>query len=67
MMAPANVCKCSHLCDIISLNRYYGWYTMAGYEMRVNGNKKGIFIRNRLPKLAAYQLKKRWEKFAFEL
>ncbi len=143
MMAPANVCKCSHLCDIISLNRYYGWYTMAGYEMsnaenhfrkeidewakynkavifseygadtyagehklpsvqwseeyqveylemqhrvfdaydfvvgeqvwnfadfqttegimRVNGNKKGIFTRNRQPKLAAYQLKKRWE------
>ncbi|NLZ81313.1 MAG: beta-glucuronidase [Clostridiales bacterium] len=143
MMAPAGVCKCSHLCDIISLNRYYGWYTMGGYEMsnaevgfmkeveawgnyskpvvfteygadtyagehklpsvqwseeyqveylemqhrvfdsfdfvvgeqvwnfadfqttegimRVNGNKKGIFTRNRQPKLAAYTLKKRWE------
>lgn len=143
MMAPAGVCKCSHLCDIISLNRYYGWYTMGGYEMsnaengfmkeveawgkynkpvvfteygadtyagehklpsvqwseeyqvdylemqhrvfdsfdfivgeqvwnfadfqttegimRVNGNKKGIFTRNRQPKLAAYQLKKRWK------
>lgn len=143
MMAPADVCKCSHLCDILSLNRYYGWYSMGGYEisnaennfrkeldawakynkpvvfteygadtyagehklpsvqwteeyqveyldmqhrvfdsydfvvgeqvwnfadfqttegiMRVGGNKKGIFTRNRQPKLAAYQLKKRWE------
>lgn len=143
MMAPPGVCKCSHLCDIITLNRYYGWYKMGGYEisnaenhfrkeleqwakynkplvfteygadtyagehklpsvlwseeyqveyldmqhrvfdsydfvvgeqvwnfadfqtvegiMRVNGNKKGIFTRNRQPKLAAYHLKKRWE------
>ncbi len=30
--------------------------------MRVNGNKKGIFTRNRQPKDAAYLLKKRWEK-----
>ena len=29
--------------------------------MRVNGNKKGIFTRNRQPKLAAYLLKERWE------
>jgi len=143
MMAPPGVCKCSHLCDVISLNRYYGWYTKGGYEMsdaengfrkeldewakydkpvifteygadtysgehklpsvmwseeyqvdyldmqhsvfdsydfvvgeqvwnfadfqttegimRVNGNKKGIFTRNRQPKLAAYKLKQRWE------
>lgn len=142
MMATPDKCKCSHLCDIISLNRYYGWYTMGGYEisdaengfreeleewgkykkpiiiteygadtyagehklpsvqwseeyqveylkmqhsvfdsfnyvvgeqvwnfadfqttegiMRVNGNKKGIFTRNRQPKFAAYLLKNRW-------
>lgn len=29
--------------------------------MRVNGNKKGIFTRNRQPKNAAYVMKKRWE------
>lgn len=29
--------------------------------MRVNGNKKGVFTRQRQPKAAAYQLKKRWE------
>ncbi|MDO4413549.1 MAG: beta-glucuronidase [Erysipelotrichaceae bacterium] len=30
--------------------------------MRVNGNKKGIFTRNRQPKDAAYLLKKRWSE-----
>lgn len=29
--------------------------------MRVNGNKKGIFTRNRQPKDVAYLMKKRWE------
>ena len=29
--------------------------------MRVNGNKKGIFTRQRQPKAAAFLLKKRWE------
>lgn len=29
--------------------------------MRVNGNKKGVFTRQRQPKEVAYQLKKRWE------
>lgn len=29
---------------------------------RVNGNKKGIFTRNRQPKNAAYVLKRRWEQ-----
>ncbi|MBP3869568.1 MAG: beta-glucuronidase [Faecalicoccus sp.] len=29
--------------------------------MRVNGNKKGVFTRNRQPKDAAYLLRKRWE------
>ncbi|MCM1135813.1 MAG: beta-glucuronidase [Clostridium sp.] len=30
--------------------------------MRVNGNKKGIFTRNRQPKDVAYRLKERWSK-----
>jgi beta-glucuronidase len=137
-------CKCISVCDIICVNRYYGWYFLNGYEMetaekyfhqemklweevgkplifteygadtivgnhklpsvmwseeyqqeyldmhhrvfdsydfvvgeqvwnfadfqtvegknRVNGNKKGIFTRNRQPKSAAYLLKNRWEK-----
>ncbi len=29
---------------------------------RVDGNKKGIFTRNRQPKMAAYMLKERWTK-----
>ena len=29
--------------------------------MRVNGNKKGIFTRQRQPKAYAYDYKKRWE------
>ena len=29
--------------------------------MRVNGNKKGIFTRQRQPKAAAWYFKKRWE------
>ena len=27
---------------------------------RVDGNKKGVFTRNRQPKMAAYTLKERW-------
>jgi len=30
--------------------------------MRVNGNKKGVFTRQRQPKAVAYFLKKRWEQ-----
>lgn len=138
-------CKCYHFSDFLSLNRYYGWYQMGGYEiadaeqafrneldaweakeldkpvifteygadtngaehklpsvmwsqeyqmeylemchrvfdsydfiagelvwnfadfqttegiMRMNGNKKGIFTRQRQPKQAAYYYKNRWE------
>lgn len=138
-------CRCYHLSDFISLNRYYGWYILGGNEigdaevkfrkemddwaalkldkpfifseygadtmpsehklpsvmwsqeyqgevlemlhkvfdsygfvkgeqiwnfadfqtteglMRVNGNKKGIFTRQRQPKDAAFLLKRRWE------
>jgi beta-glucuronidase len=148
MVAKPGICKCSHLCDIISLNRYFGWYVNGGYEMvdgkkafmeemadwakmgkpilmteygadtyagehklpsvmwsedyqmeylemqhevfdsfdsiigeqvwnfadfqttegimRVNGNKKGIFTRNRQPKAAAYLLKQRWESLPLD-
>lgn len=137
-------CLCTHLCDFVMLNRYYGWYLLSGIEMdearerldaelskwdetkkpvmfteygtdnyqgltrlpaimwtenyqgeyldayheifdkhecimgeqvwnfadfqttegmiRVDGNKKGIFTRNREPKMAAFKLKERWEK-----
>ncbi len=145
MNSLPDTCKCYHLADIISLNRYYGWYMKGGYEMcdgeaafraemdkwaekgldrpfifteygadtysgehklpsvmwsqeyqieylemchrvfdsyefvrgeqvwnfadfqttegimRVNGNKKGIFTRQRQPKDAAFFYKKRWE------
>ena len=136
-------CKCTHLCDFVMLNRYYGWYLRNGLEMtdgfealdeeldkwektgkpvmfteygtdniagltrlpavmwaenyqteylegyhkvfdkhacvmgeqvwnfadfqttegiiRCDGNKKGIFTRQREPKMAAFTLKKRWE------
>ncbi len=139
-------CKCHPFSDFLSLNRYYGWYMMGGYEiadaeaafrremdawaaknlnkpvvfteygadtnpaehklpsvmwsqeyqveylemchrvfdsypfvagelvwnfadfqttegiLRMNGNKKGIFTRQRQPKQAAYYYKERWEK-----
>ena len=32
--------------------------------MRVNGNKKGLFTRQRQPKDAAFTMKKRWEQKA---
>lgn len=34
--------------------------------MRVNGNKKGVFTRQRQPKDAAYLLKKRWEELPLD-
>lgn len=34
--------------------------------MRVNGNKKGVFTRQRQPKEVAYQLKKRWEEMPLD-
>jgi beta-glucuronidase len=138
-------CKCHQFCDVIALNRYYGWYLYGGNELctaealfhdemnrwkakssgkpvifteygadtmpsehklpsvmwsqeyqceyldmchrvfdaydfikgeqvwnfadfqttegilRVNGNKKGVFTRQRQPKDSAFYLKKRWE------
>jgi beta-glucuronidase len=32
--------------------------------LRVDGNKKGVFTRQRQPKAAAYYLKQRWESLA---
>lgn len=143
-MSIPGKCKVYPLCDVISVNRYFGWYAVNGYDLegaeeffhqemalweevdkplifteygadtvagmrklpsvmwseeyqeeyldiyhrvfdtydfivgeqvwnfsdfqtvegknRVNGNKKGIFTRNRQPKSIAYVLKKRWEK-----
>lgn len=26
-------CKCTHLCDFVMLNRYYGWYLLNGLEI----------------------------------
>ena len=143
-------CRCYHLSDFISLNRYYGWYILGGNEigdaevkfrkemddwaalkldkpfifseygadtmpsehklpsvmwsqeyqcevlemlhkvfdsygfvkgeqiwnfadfqtteglMRVNGNKKGVFTRQRQPKDAAFLLKRRWESLPLD-
>lgn len=143
-------CNCYQFSDIISLNRYYGWYLMGGYEisnaqdafckemdkwkelnlnkpfifteygadtnsaehklpsvmwtqeyqeeyltmchkvfdsydfikgeqvwnfadfqttegiMRMNGNKKGIFTRQRQPKAGAYYFKERWESLPLD-
>jgi beta-glucuronidase len=28
--------------------------------MRVDGNKKGVFTRDRRPKMAAHELRRRW-------
>ncbi|MDD3253596.1 MAG: beta-glucuronidase [Lachnospiraceae bacterium] len=145
MMSTPDTCKCWQFCDFVSLNRYYGWYMLGGYQMsdaeeafrkemdawgrirgdrpfifteygadtyfsehklpsvmwsqeyqdeyldmnhkvfdsypwvqgelvwnfadfqttegimRANGNKKGIFTRQRQPKDAAYLFKARWE------
>jgi len=150
MNSVPGVCKCYQFCDIIALNRYYGWYVSGGYEisaaeqlfrkemdawkdlnlnkpfffseygadtlasehklpsvmwsqeyqeeylkmtnavfdsydfikgeqiwnfadfqttegiLRVNGNKKGVFTRQRQPKEAAYLLKKRWEELPLD-
>lgn len=150
MNSLPETCKCYQFSDFLSLNRYYGWYMLGGYEisdaeeafrkemdawaaknmnkplifteygadtsamehklpsvmwsqeyqieyldmchrvfdsydfisgelvwifadfqttegiMRMDGNKKGIFTRQRQPKLAAYYYKKRWEKLPLD-
>lgn len=150
MNSVPGTCKCYQFCDIIALNRYYGWYVRGGHEMaeaevlfrnemdawkaldlnkpflfseygadtlgsehklpsvmwsqeyqeeylrmtnrvfdsydfvkgeqiwnfadfqttegilRVNGNKKGVFTRQRQPKDAAYLLRKRWKELPID-
>lgn len=148
MQSMPGKCKCMHLCDVITLNRYYGWYANGGYEIdvaemkfreemnlykdinkpviftefgadtmsgvhklpsvmwseeyqceyydmsfrvfddykfiigeqlwnfadfqttegifRVDGNKKGIFTRNRQPKAAAHFIRRRWTKLPMD-
>ncbi len=39
---------------------YCDFQTKQGLN-RVDGNKKGVFTRNRQPKMAAYELRKRWK------
>lgn len=53
----------SFVCGELTWN-FADFQTSEGI-MRVNGNKKGVFTRNRQPKDAAYLLKKRWEKKSF--
>ncbi|HJE52492.1 MAG TPA: hypothetical protein K8V15_11055 [Tessaracoccus flavescens] len=43
----------------------YAWYQRTDFQttpgiMRVVGNKKGMFTRDRLPKSAAYDVRDRW-------
>ena len=33
MNSTPDKCKCYQLSDIVSLNRYYGWYVSGGYEI----------------------------------
>ena len=35
-------------------------FTTTSGIMRVGGNKKGVFTRDRLPKAAAHALRRRW-------
>ena len=51
MYSTPDACKCYHHAD---------FQTVEGL-MRVNGNKKGVFTRQRQPKRVAYKLKERWE------
>ena len=36
-------------------------FATAENVKRVNGNKKGVFTRDRTPKMSAHYLKKRWK------
>lgn len=39
---------------------------LSGGILRMNGNKKGIFTRQRQPKMAAFYYKKRWEQMPLD-
>ena len=50
--------------DVYSLN---GVWNFADFKtkqglIRAKGNSKGVFTRDRQPKLAAHYLRERWEK-----
>jgi beta-glucuronidase len=42
--------------------RNFADFTTTSGIMRVGGNKKGVFTRDRQPKAAAYALRRRWRK-----
>ena len=50
-------------CDFIKGEQVWNFADFMTSEgmLRVNGNKKGIFTRDRQPKTAAFYFKKRWE------
>ena len=52
--------------DFIQGELVWGFADFATGEgiFRVNGNKKGVFTRNRQPKDAAFVLKRRWEEIS---
>ena len=52
--------KHDYVCDKLLWN-FADFETPVGL-IRVNGNKKGVFTRDRQPKQIVYDLKKRWEK-----
>ncbi|MEM1144018.1 MAG: hypothetical protein AAGI88_15675 [Pseudomonadota bacterium] len=37
MRAPYGRCHAHQHADVICVNRYYGWYTMGGFEQRNAG------------------------------
>jgi beta-glucuronidase len=51
-------------CDCIKGEQVWNFADFMTSEgmLRVNGNKKGIFTRDRQPKAAAFYFKKRWEE-----
>jgi beta-glucuronidase len=77
--AAYHATRAARFFDIIGVNRYYGWYSdpgrlehiwnfadfMTPQEVRrVMGNRKGVFTRQRQPKMAAHFLKRRWQNKA---
>ena len=49
--------------DFIKGEQVWNFADFATYEgmLRVDGNKKGVFTRDRQPKAAAFYFKQRWE------
>jgi beta-glucuronidase len=47
--------------DAVVGEQVWNFATTSGI-MRVGGNKKGVFTRDRQPKEAAYALRRRWRK-----